>query len=168
MIKVLDSKGKEIYVINYFSAEGAIPETQQSKIMQNKVCNVIFAEKNDSHDAWNDMLIRIQIEKKKSPERPVTIQVYSLKELNSRDEKQFNQMLGDVLKYGASLYSVSDDIVYTPKYPRGLCKHSGDTQKAMNNLRSEWKKEKVMKGIPLNNGKNLTLKESLTRKTVEI
>lgn len=150
MIKVLNAKGKEVYTINYMSTK-----ENKSTVLQNKICNIIFTEKDNTHQAWNDMLVKIQIEKQKKPERPITVQIHSLQDLNSRDEKQFNQMLKDLLKYGASLYSVSEDILWNQKYPNGLCKHSGDIDKAMKKLHTDWLKNKALEGIPLNNGEKL-------------
>lgn len=113
-------------------------ENQIQKFEVNTPADRYFEEnlpqKDSPRHAWAQMMLLAQKEKMLNRMRlepqPVLIKISSITALQCRSEKQFQALISEAVRHGASVYSIKEETLFNKEYPNGISNNPPKLAKA--------------------------------------
>jgi len=98
-------------------------------------------------EAWERMLLELQAEKIKADKqgRPFvrTVFVPSIEALRAKDQKHFDELVHDVVKYdGCTLFASKENAFFNKTNPKGISHDMAQLESAKKKLQEQWDESK--------------------------
>ena len=90
----------------------------------NRCFNENMPTKDSPRPAWAQMMLFVQKENIQNRNRldpqPIIIKIRSMAAMQCRSEAQFQHLISEAVRHGASVYSVAEDALFNKNYPQGI------------------------------------------------
>ncbi len=101
----------------------------------NKCYNEKLENISSPREAWDNMLLFLQKEQHDNRRRlhrddPI-VKIHSIEALQAKNKDDFKKRISEVIRYGGSIYSVSEQAVFCKEYPEGIANNTEKFAKAM-------------------------------------